>query len=75
MVSKTATKGQQTYQELLNSIRQVAASILRIQRSTHSVLPPCSDILRAKYSQKPQLSSSHPMVRHLQLADLNDHAK
>jgi hypothetical protein len=34
-------KPQQTYQELLNNIR---------------------DILRNKYSQKPQLSSSHPMV-------------
>ncbi|CAE6471517.1 unnamed protein product, partial [Rhizoctonia solani] len=34
-------KPQQTYQELLNNIR---------------------DILRDKYSQKPQLSSSHPMV-------------
>ena len=33
---------QQSYQQLLNNIR---------------------DILRNKYSQKPQLSSSHPMVR------------
>lgn len=34
-------KSQQSYQELLNNIR---------------------DILKSKYSQKPQLSSSHPMV-------------
>jgi hypothetical protein len=36
---------QQSYQQLLNNIR---------------------DILRSKYSQKPQLSSSHPMVRAIQ---------
>jgi hypothetical protein len=36
---------QQTYLELLNSIR---------------------DILRAKYSQKPQLSASHPVDLSLQ---------
>lgn len=39
-IEALSTGGQQTYQQLLNSIR---------------------DILRSKYSQKPQLSSSHPM--------------
>jgi hypothetical protein len=39
-MSSLSTNPNQTYQQLLNSIR---------------------DILRSKYSQKPQLSSSHPM--------------
>ena len=36
-------------------------------RNNADVMFPCSDILRVKYRQKPQLSSSHPMVRRLQL--------
>ncbi|KAF9267795.1 hypothetical protein L218DRAFT_954986 [Marasmius fiardii PR-910] len=39
-ITTLSSKPQQSYQELLNNIR---------------------DILRSKYSQKPQLSSSHPM--------------
>ncbi|KAJ2916612.1 hypothetical protein MD484_g3828, partial [Candolleomyces efflorescens] len=39
-ISALTSKHQQSYQELLNGVR---------------------DILRSKYSQKPQLSSSHPM--------------
>ncbi|KAH7106380.1 Metacaspase-1 precursor [Auriculariales sp. MPI-PUGE-AT-0066] len=55
---------QQTYQQLLVSVRYAALSPfgfgLSMWELTHTLFSR-SELLRQKYSQKPQLSSSHPM--------------